>query len=69
MDKFIQENQPFKVVKEDKEKGREMISNLVVRLYSVARMLNLILPETSSKIISLIKENKTPEKPLFARKD
>lgn len=69
MDKFIQENQPFKVVKEDKEKGREMISNLVVRLYSVARMLNPILPQTSSKIKSLIKENKTPEKPLFARKD
>lgn len=69
MDKFIQENQPFKVVKEDKEKGREMISSLVVRLYSVARMLNPILPETSAKIKSLVKENKTPEKPLFARKD
>ncbi len=69
MDKFIQENQPFKVVKTDKEAGQKMISNLVTRLYSVARMLNPILPETSVKIKSLIKENKTPEKPLFARKD
>ncbi|MEY4937618.1 MAG: hypothetical protein RIS64_3977, partial [Bacteroidota bacterium] len=35
----------------------------------VARMLNPILPETSLKIKELIKRNKTPEKPLFARKD
>jgi len=69
MDQYIQENQPFKVVKEDKEKGQKMITDLVVRLYSVARMLNPILPETSAKIKSLIKENKSPEKPLFARKD
>lgn len=69
MDKFIQENQPFKIVKTEKEKGQEMISSLVNRLYSVAQMLTPILPETSSKIKELIKQNKTPEKPLFARKD
>jgi len=69
MDKFIQENQPFKVVKTDKEKGQKMISDLVIRLYSVARMLNPILPETSAKIKELIKQNKTPERSLFARKD
>lgn len=69
MDKFIQDNQPFKVVKTDKEKGQKMISDLVTRLYYVARMLSPILPETSTKIIELIKENKTPEKPLFIRVD
>jgi methionyl-tRNA synthetase len=68
MDKFIQENQPFKVVKADKEKGQEMISGLVIRLYGVAKMLEPILPETSVKIKELIKQNKTPEKPLFERK-
>ena len=69
MDRFIQENQPFKVVKTEKEKGQKMISELVVRLYSVARMLNPILPETSAKIKKLVKENKSPESPLFLRKD
>lgn len=69
MDKFIQENQPFKVVKTDKKGGQKMISDLVVRLYSVARMLNPILPETSLKIKELIKQNKIPDKPLFERKD
>ena len=69
MDKFIQENQPFKIVKTDKEKGQKMISDLVAKLYSVARMLNPILPETSEKIKALIKENKSPDNPLFLRKD
>lgn len=69
MDKFIQENQPFKLVKTNKEEGEKMISDLVVRLYAVAQMLNPILPETSVKIKALIKENKAPETPLFARKD
>lgn len=69
MDKYIQDHQPFKVVKTNKEEGQKMISELVVRLYFVARMLNPILPETSAKIKSLIKENKVPEKSLFQRKD
>lgn len=69
MDKYIQENQPFKVVKTDKEKGQKMISDLVVKLYYVARMLDPILPETSAKIKELVKQNKTPDNPLFIRKD
>lgn len=69
MDKFIQENQPFKLVKSEPEVGKKMVSELVVRLYSVARMLNPILPETSSKIKELIKTNKSPEVPLFLRRD
>ncbi len=69
MDLFIQQNQPFKVVKTDKIAGQKMISDLVVRLYSVARMLYPIMPETSSKIKELIKNNKSPETPLFIRKD
>ena len=69
MDKFIQENQPFKVVKTDLEAGKKMICSLVVRLYSVARMLNPIMPKTSEKIKALIKSNKSPEVPLFLRKD
>jgi methionyl-tRNA synthetase len=69
MDRFIQENQPFKIVKTDKSAGQKMITELVIRLYSVARMLNPILPETSEKIKALIKSNKSPEAPLFLRKD
>ncbi|MES3004938.1 MAG: methionine--tRNA ligase [Patescibacteria group bacterium] len=69
LDSYIQNNQPFKVIKTDKEAGEKMVTELAVGLYSVARILNPIMPETSTKIKELIKANKTPSSPLFVRKD
>ncbi len=69
LDKEIQESEPFKVVKSDLEKGKEMITSMVIKLYTIARMLNPVLPETNIKLKTLIKDNKKPEVPLFARKD
>lgn len=63
LDSFIQENKPWE------SKDKEVISNMVIMLYSIARMLNVFMPETSSNIKELIKANKKPEKPLFARID
>ncbi len=69
LDKFIQENEPFKVVKVDEEKGKKMISEMVLKLYTIARMLNPIMPDTNVALKKLIRENKKPEKPLFLRKE
>lgn len=69
LDKSIQVTEPFKVVKVDEAKGKELISNMVVKLYRIARMLNPIMPETNVTLKKLIKENKKPEKPLFLRKE
>jgi methionyl-tRNA synthetase len=69
LDKFIQETEPFKVVKVDTDKGKALISDMVVRLYRIARMLNPIMPETNAALKKLIKDNKKPEKPLFLRKE
>ena len=69
LDKFIQTTEPFKVVKVDEKKGKELISDMVVRLYKIAKMLNPIMPETNVTLKKLIRENKKPEKPLFMRKD
>ncbi len=69
LDKFIQTEEPFKVIKVDVVKGKELITEMVLRLYTIARMLNPIMPETNIKLKQLIKENKKPETPLFARKD
>lgn len=69
LDKFIQETEPFKVIKVNKEKGEKLISDMMLRLYTIARMLNPIMPETNTILKKLIKENKRPEKPLFPRKD
>lgn len=69
LDKKIQETEPFKVIKIDEEKGKEMIKDLVLELYTIARMLNPIMPETNIKLKKLIRENKKPEVPLFLRKE
>ncbi|MFA5841304.1 MAG: methionine--tRNA ligase [Candidatus Paceibacterota bacterium] len=69
LDLIIQTKVPFKLVKTDIKAGREIISSLVVSLNMLARMLSPVLPETSEKILSLIKENKKPTQPLFLRKE
>jgi len=69
IDLLIQESQPFKVVKIDKEKGQKMIIDFVQHLYWVAKNLEPFIPETAKKIQELIKANKKPEKPLFLRKE
>ncbi len=68
LDKRIQETEPFKVVKVDLEKGKILISEMILELYTIARMLNPIMPETNEKLKNLIKSNKKPEQPLFLRK-
>jgi len=68
LDAKIQETQPFKLVKTDKDAARVIIRELATELYKVARMLSPIIPATSEKIKQAIKENKMPEA-LFLRKD
>ena len=67
LDKYIQAEKPFSVVKDDKERGIYIIKNTVGKLYSIAEMLKPIMPETSRKIKDAIKQNKMPP-PLFLRK-
>lgn len=69
LDLLIQQEQPFRVVKEHPEIGQAMIRNLVHRLYSIAHLLTPFLPDTAKKIQELINGNKMPETPLFPRKD
>jgi methionyl-tRNA synthetase len=69
LDQTIQSTEPFKVVKVDEQKGRELIADLVVKLQAIAEMLVSILPETSAKILTQIALNKKPEVPLFLRKE
>ena len=63
LDTLIQEKKPWE------SKDKEVITDLVTKLYSIARLLNPIMPETSDKIKALVKANKKPEEPLFLRKD
>lgn len=67
-DKFIQENQPFKTVKTDVEKGKNQIAFLLASVWYIAKALEPILPETAKLVQDAVKGGKMPEKGLFLRK-
>ncbi len=67
LDLKIQKEQPFKLIKEDEEKAKKIIKELVLSLAEIAEMLAPFMPETSEKITRAIEINKMPE-PLFLRK-
>lgn len=69
LDAMIQKEQPFKLVKTEPEKAKDIVAGLLVGLYDIACRLLPILPETAKNIQNLIKENKMPEAPLFLRKE
>ncbi len=66
IDRYIQETEPFKLVKKDKIAGQKIISELVVGLAGVAHLLLPIIPATSANIQEAIRQNKKPET-LFPR--
>ncbi len=68
LDKFIQENEPFKKIKINEEEAKKDVHYLLLHLYKASLAIEPMLPETSLKIQKLIKENKKPETPLFIRK-
>ncbi len=67
LDGKITTTAPFKVVKSDPEKGKELIAELVRELAAIDLMLEPILPTTSKIIIEAIMVNKKPTN-LFLRK-
>ncbi len=69
LDQKIQETEPFKLVKTDPEAGKTIITELVTRLATIAQMLAPVMPETSLAIQALITSNRSPQTPLFLRKD
>ena len=66
LDQQITDTEPFKVVKVDLLKGKELIAAEVLELSVIARMLQPLMPETSRIIMDAIKNNVKPEN-LFPR--
>jgi methionyl-tRNA synthetase len=66
LDRTIQETAPFKLVKSDPEKGKDIIKGLVEKLAHIGYSLSPFMPETSEKILLAIKNNKL-EAGLFPR--
>jgi methionyl-tRNA synthetase len=68
-DGFIQKNEPYKKIKVDKEGAHADIRFLLAGLFSIANVLKPFLPNTSESILECLKNKKSPDKPLFMRKD
>ncbi len=66
VDQHITETEPFKVVKTDPEKGRELIRGVVIRLAVIAELLAPFMPHASETIREAVRENKKPDN-LFPR--
>jgi methionyl-tRNA synthetase len=66
LDEQITSKEPFKVVKTDVEKGRELIAGLAKELYAISELLVPVLPDTSEKIQAAVLANKKPDN-LFPR--
>lgn len=58
--------EPFKTVKTDPEKGRQVIAELALEVYRIARMLQPFMPLTSDAIKAAVLANRKPEN-LFPR--
>ena len=67
LDKYINDEKPFSVIKTDEEKGKLLIQHCVQKLDTIATMLVPFLPETAEKILFHIAQNKKPEISLFNR--
>jgi methionyl-tRNA synthetase len=66
LDEAIQNEEPFKKIKTDKETAHVIIRGLVGGLKNIADSLAPFMPETSAKISDAVKTNKKPEN-LFPR--
>ena len=65
-DERITKEEPFKVIKVDAEKGKEMIRGLASDVYQIGRLLNPFMPVTCELIKESVLANKKPEN-LFPR--
>ena len=69
LDLRIQQEQPFKLIKDNLTKGSQSIMFLLMELNGIVALLKPFMPETAEKINQLLQENKMPDAPLFPRKD
>lgn len=69
LDNYIQKEEPFKKIKrKELDDAKNDMKYLLNSLAGISVVLTPFMPETAEKIQQLIKENKSPETPLFLRK-
>lgn len=66
LDERIANEEPFKLVKTDKEKAQDIIRELVLEVYTIGRFLNPLMPSISRVIKEAVLANQKPDN-LFPR--
>lgn len=66
LDERMAVEEPYKVIKTDSAKAKQIISELRAGFYTIASLLQPFMPATSLAIVETVKENKKPEN-LFPR--
>lgn len=67
LDKYIQDTEPFKKIKVDREAAEVDLKHMIVELYGIGRDLAVFLPHTGEAVMGYVLEHKMPEVPLFNR--
>ncbi|MBS3903356.1 MAG: hypothetical protein KGZ30_03235, partial [Anaplasmataceae bacterium] len=67
LEKFIQDKEPFKKIKEDEDGAKTDIQFLMRETWRIGLLLQPLMPETAEKIIKAFRD-KEPIKNLFPRK-
>jgi methionyl-tRNA synthetase len=60
-DEHIEKNKPWGLIENNRDRAKQILSELLVALREVARLLQPFLPVTSEKILDQIKQNKKAE--------
>ncbi len=68
LDQYIQETEPYKKIKSDEALAKQIVEDLVDRLWVVGNLLEPFMPDTAKEIINAT-ENGTMPPSLFPRKD
>jgi len=65
-DEYVEKNKPWELIKNDKERAKEVLGQLLTTIEGIINLLEPFMPETSEKILNQIGENKKTEA-LFPR--
>jgi len=68
IDRQIDQAKPWELIKKDEQAAKELLTELVDKLTSIAELLHPFLPQTSKKILSQFSGKIKSGEPLFPRK-
>lgn len=67
IDVWIQETEPFKLFKVDPEKARGIVSEMMIKFYTLVNFAEPILPHSAPRIIEYIENRQMPETALYLK--